>query len=189
MEKEFYIKNMVCRSCVKVIKDAFQKQGLSVVTMEIGKVVISTENIPETKKQLIKILRNNDFDLVETPEDKLVEQVKIHLIKLVDSFPVCPDLTLSDYLRGKLHQDYSTMSKIFSFSQQVTIEKYYIKLKVEKVKEMIHSQEYNFTEMSQLLGYSNLGHLSAQFKAETGMSLTKYKTLGPHFRNSLNRII
>jgi len=189
MEKEFYIKNMVCRSCVKVIQGALQKEGLIVVEMEIGKVIIRTENVPETKKQLINILRNNDFDLVETPEDKLVEQIKIHLIKLIDSLPACPDLTLSDYLRGKLYQDYSTMSKIFSFNQQVTIEKYFIKLKIEKVKELIRSQEYNFTEISQLLGYSNLGHLSGQFKTETGMSLTEYKAMGSTIRNSLNRIV
>jgi YesN/AraC family two-component response regulator len=155
----------------------------------LGKVVVETENVFETKGQLLTILRNNDFDLIESPEEKLVEQIKILLIQLVASVPDCIDIRVSEYLMGKLHQDYSTMSKVFSYNQQITIEKYFIKLKVEKVKELIHSQEYNFTQLSEMLGYSNLGHLSGQFKTETGMSLTRYKSLGLNIRNSLDRIL
>ena len=189
MKKEFYIKNMVCRSCIKIIRDALQKKNLHIVEIELGKVVIDTENVLETKKQLIGVLRTNDFDLIESPEDKLVERVKIALIELIHLIPVCRDIKLSDYLKDRLNQDYFTLSKMFSFNQQITIEKYFIKLKIEKVKELIHSQEHNFTELSHLLGYSNLGHLSGQFKTETGMSLTEYKAMGSNIRNSLNRII
>ena len=179
---------MVCRSCIKIIGDALQQKNLNIAEIELGKVVIETEDIPGAKKQLIEILKINDFDLVETPEEKQVELVKIALIELVKNLE-CLDIKLSDYLKDKLHQDYFTLSKVFSFNQQITIEKYFIKLKVEKVKELIHSQEYNFTEISQLLGYSNLGHLSGQFKTETGMSLTEYKAMGSTIRNSLNRIV
>jgi AraC-like DNA-binding protein len=189
MKKEFHIKNMVCRSCITIIATALKNNGLKLESIELGKVVVETENISKTKVLLLTILRNNDFDLIETPEDKLVEQIKILLIQLIASVPDCINVKVSEYLVGKLHQEYSTMSKLFSYNQQITIEKYFIKLKVEKVKELIHSQKYNFTEMSQILGYSNLGHLSAQFKTETGMSLTQYKSLNLSIRNPLNRII
>ena len=189
MKKEFYIKNMVCRSCIRIIGDALQKKNLNITEIELGKVIIETENVPETKKLLIEILKKNDFGLIETPQDKLVEQVKTALIELINLIPESLGIKLSDHLKDRLHQDYYTLSRVFSYHQQVTIEKYFIKLKIEKTKKMIRSQEYNFTEISQLLGYSNLGHLSGQFKTETGMSLTEYKAVDPTIKNSLNRIL
>lgn len=189
MKKEFHVKNMVCRSCIRIIATALKNNGLNLDSIELGKLVIETENVSETKVQLISILKDMGFDLIESPEEKLVEQIKILLIQLVNGLPNHTNLKVSEHLTDKLHQEYSTMSKLFSYNQQITIEKYFIKLKVEKVKELIHSPKYNFTELSQILGYSNLGHLSAQFKSETGMSLTQYKSLDLNIRNPLNRIL
>ena len=84
--------------------------------------------------------------------------------------------------------EYSKISKIFSFNESITIEKYFIKLKIEKVKELIQLQENNFTEISQLLDYSNVNHLSRLFKNETGMSLTEYKNSQKSIRNALDQI-
>nr|WP_041250279.1 MULTISPECIES: helix-turn-helix domain-containing protein [Christiangramia] len=189
MNAEFHIKNMVCRSCATVIKNALENKKIKVIEIELGRLVIETDKVSVIKEQLTEILRANDFDIIDTPEDKLVEQIKVKLIDLVNSIPARLETKLSVYLQKKLHQDYTTISKIFSYNQQITIEKYYIKLKVEKVKELIHSQEHNFTEISQMLGYSSLGHLSTQFKTETGMSLSQYKEVGAEIRSSLNRIL
>ena len=88
-----------------------------------------------------------------------------------------------------MNQDYSKTSKIFSFTEGITIEKYFIKLKIEKVKELIQIDEMNFTEISQLLDYSHVNHLSRQFKSHTGLSLTQYKSEHKNFRNSLDQIV
>lgn len=190
MEKEFYIKKMVCRSCIKLIRKKLNDEGFNIVSLELGILVIETENPDVVKHQLREILKKNDFDLIENPEEKLVEQIKILLIQLVGNVPENHiEIKMSKYLSDKLAQDYASMSKIFSYIQEITIEKYFIKLKIEKVKELIHSQNYNFTEISHMLGYSNLGHLSMQFKNETGVSLSHYKSMGLNFRNSLDRIL
>mgnify|MGYP003676532935 FL=1 len=88
-----------------------------------------------------------------------------------------------------LGQEYSKISKVFSLNEGITIEKYFIKLKIEKVKELVQGKELNFTEMGQLLGYSHINHLSGQFKNQTGMSLTAYKSQQKNFRNSLDKIM
>lgn len=110
------------------------------------------------------------------------------MINLLNNLPVSNE-KLSDILSGELNQEYSRISKIFSYNEKITLEKYFIKLKIEKSKELIHNKELNFTEISQLLNYSNLTHLSNQFKTETGMSLTAYKALENNFRNPLDQII
>ena len=117
-----------------------------------------------------------------------MEQVKIELIKLLQKLPLQLDKTLSKYLEETLNLEYSKISKIFSITEHITVEKYFIKLKMEKVKELIQLQENNFTEISQLLNYSNVNHLGRQFKNEIGMSLTEYKNDQRNSRNFLDEI-
>ncbi|MEH6408004.1 MAG: AraC family transcriptional regulator [Leeuwenhoekiella sp.] len=188
MTKEFYIKNMVCDRCIKILKIELEEQGIAVKQIELGRAEVELESLSEIGI-VKKIVENNGFELIEDAESILVEEIKIELIKLLKNLPLNYSGTLSDYLASKVNQDYSKLSKLFSYNEKITIEKYFIKLKIEKVKEMIQDGEYNFTEISQLLDYSNVGHLSAQFKNDTGMSLTNYKALKENFRNSLDQII
>ncbi|RKS55066.1 AraC-like DNA-binding protein [Gillisia mitskevichiae] len=189
MIKEYYIKNMVCDRCIKVIRNELLAEEVVVLEVILGKVIIDTDNEELTKLKLNKVLTENGFLLISSPENIITEEVKIELIKLLNKFPLKLEGNLSDLLSAKLNSDYSKISKIFSATEKVTIEKYFIKLKIEKVKELIQSKEFNFTEISQLLDYANMNYLSRQFKNETGMSLTEYKGLNENFRNSLDQIV
>lgn len=188
MAKDYYIKNMVCDRCIKVLKSEIEAQGIDLKEVELGRVNLNIKDEDE-RYALKEILDNNGFELIDSTEDKLTEQVKIILIKMMDNLPIYLDNKLSVHLGKKLNQDYSKISKVFSFTQGITIEKYFIKLKIEKVKELIQTQEKNFTEISQLLDYSHLNHLSRQFKTETGMCLSAYKSQQKNYRNSLDKII
>jgi len=179
---------MVCDRCIKVLTDELKDKNFDVLEIELGRIKLNIQN-SEDKETLISILEKNGFSLIDSPEKQLVEQVKIELIKLLKQLPLDIDQKLSAYLEEKLNKEYSKTSKLFSIKEGITIEKYFIKLKIEKIKELIQNQEYNFTEMGQLLNYSNINHLSRQFKSETGMSLTNYKTHQKNERNSLDRII
>jgi AraC-like DNA-binding protein len=59
----------------------------------------------------------------------------------------------------------------------LTIEKYFIQLKIEKVKEWLFYEELNLSEMSWKLDYSSVQHLSSQFKKTTGMTPTEYRKI------------
>jgi AraC-like DNA-binding protein len=154
----------------------------------LGRIQLNVENDREID-QLKQIIESNGFELIDAAEDKMTEQVKIHLIKILEKLPIDLNEKLSTHLAEQMHQDYSKISKVFSITEGVTIEKYYIKLKIEKVKELIQTQENNFTEISQLLDYSHINHLSRQFKTETGLSLSQYKTEHKNFRNPLDQIL
>jgi len=188
MEQNFHIKNMVCDRCIKVLRDELKASRIELLEIELGRLKLNIQN-SEDKEILISILEKNGFSLIESPEKQLVEQVIIELIKLLKDLPLDMNRKLSSFLEEKLHKEYSKISKLFSITKGVTIEKYFIKLKVEKVKELIQERSQNFTEISQVLNYSNINHLSRQFKSETGMSLTNYKTHQKNERNSLDRII
>ncbi|CAL67892.1 helix-turn-helix domain-containing protein [Christiangramia forsetii] len=186
---EVFIKNMVCDRCIKVVRNELIEAGLDIKLVELGRVVYESENREVHEKKLHKVLHENGFELLQSSDRILVEQVKLCLIRLLENLPIQKTGTLSNYLSEETDSDYSRLSRIFSYTENTTVEKYFIKLKIEKVKELIQSKEYNFTQMSQLLDYSNVNHLSRQFKTETGMSLTEYKTLNQNFRNSLDQIL
>lgn len=179
---------MVCDRCIKVLKNEIEAQDIALEEIELGRVQLDIQDDSELEK-LKNIIESNGFELIDAAEDKLTEQVKIQLIKIVDDLPLELHEKLSTHLAKTMHQDYSKVSKVFSSTEGITIEKYFIKLKIEKVKELIQAQEKNFTEISQLLDYSHINHLSRQFKAETGLSLSQYKAEQKKDRNPLDQII
>lgn len=188
MVQDFHIKNMVCDRCIKVLRDELHKAKIRVLDIELGRLQLDMDN-NEQLDILNDILERNGFARINSIEDKLTEQVKIELIKLLHVMPLEMDGKLSGFLAERLQKDYSKISKVFSITEGITIEKYYIKLKIEKVKELIQTPDYNFTEISQLLDYSNVNHLSKQFKSETGMSLSDYRDGQKNFRNPLDKIV
>lgn len=84
---------------------------------------------------------------------------------------------ISDFLSQKLNRDYNYLSNVFSEIELCTIVQYISMIKMEKAKEMILFEDYNFTEIATKLNFSNLSAFSTQFKKITGFSPTHFKNL------------
>ena len=126
--------------------------------------------------------------LLENPE-VLAEEIKLVLVEMINKIPIILNQKLSDFLAEKLHRDYWTLSKTFSKVEGITLEHYFIMLRVEKAKELIEYDEMNFSEIAYELGYGNINHLSGQFKRVTGMSMSEYKKLKNKPRTPFDKII
>lgn len=174
---EFWIKNMVCNRCIKVIKQELQELGITVLYLELGRLLVEApDKTPEEINiEVNKVLDNNDFEIAKSEEEMLVERIKIILIDQLKELPLIIKTKTSELLASKLHRDYKTLSKLFSANERTTIEKYFIKLKIEKVKELIQLKQHSFSDIGYILDYSSVNHLSRQFKEITGMSMTDYK--------------
>ena len=66
---------------------------------------------------------------------------------------------------------------MFSEIQGVTIEKFIISHKIERVKELIIYDELTLTEIAWKIHYSSVSHLSNQFKKSTGLSPSHFKNM------------
>lgn len=189
--KEFWIKNMVCNRCLKVIKQELQDLGVTILSLELGRLLVEVSG--KTNNEIIKavmtVLQNNDFEVVHSEEEMLVEKIKIILIEQLQELPLHIKIKTSEMLASNLHRDYKTLSKLFSANQQTTIEKYFIKLKIEKVKELIQLKQLSFSDIGYALDYSSVNHLSRQFKEVVGMSMTDYKNTANWERNFFDEII
>lgn len=182
---------MVCRRCLKVITQELEKINVQIHSLDLGKLtVLSTSvNTEQMDSQIKEALYANGFEIAINVEEMLIEEVKITLIELTKELPIHLKVKTSEFLASKLHRDYKILSKIFSKKESTTIEQYFIKLKIEKVKELIQLQEYTFSDIAYLLDYSSINHLSRQFKTIAGLSMTDYKNSQMWERNFLDEII
>lgn len=181
------VKNMVCDRCKTVLKNEFLNTPISIERMSLGEIVFSEE--AEKKIDTIReILTGNGFEMIDEPEALLVADVKMNLQQEIQKYGALRD-TLSNFLAKKLNKDYSIISKSFSRNEETTIEKYFIKLKVEKVKELIQMKNKTFSEIAYELNYKNSSHLAKQFKSITGMSMTDYRNIENWNRNPLDKIV
>tara|TARA_R110002051_G_scaffold257860_1_gene316857 strand:- start:1836 stop:2417 length:582 start_codon:yes stop_codon:yes gene_type:complete len=189
--KEFWIKNMVCNRCLKVIKQELQELGVSILSLELGRLLVEATN--ETDDLILKnvtdVLNSNGFEIVKTEEEMLTERIKIILIEELQELPLHIKVKTSELLASTLHRDYKALSKLFSANEKTTIEKYFIKLKIEKVKELVQLKQHSFSDIGYLLDYSSINHLSRQFKEVAGISMTDYKNTENWKRNFYDEII
>jgi len=72
-------------------------------------------------------------------------------------------VNLSDYLSDKLRHDYTYLANLFAEVKGTTIEKFYLKHRIERVKELIVYDELNLSEIAFRMHYSSVAHLSNQF--------------------------
>ena len=191
MNQKNFVKNMVCNRCLKVIKQELQGLGVTILSLELGRLLVEAPK--KTNTEIINVVTNilhaNDFEIVQTEEEMLVERIKIILIEELQELPLHIKVKTSELIASTLHREYKTLSKLFSVNEKTTIEKYFIKLKIEKAKELIQLKQHSFSDIGHLLDYSSINHLSRQFKDIVGMSMTDYKNTENWKRNFYDEII
>jgi len=175
---KLYIKNMVCDRCKFVIVNLLRDlnidcQSISLGELDFGKRVLSSEQIESIKKR-IEVL---GFELIDNRKIRIIESIKKLIIELVHRRDEFVQTKMSEYLSDQLHYDYNHLSHLFSSVEGITIERYLINQKIEKVKELLVYDEQNLTEIAFQLGYSSLAHLSSQFKKVTGLTPSHFKKL------------
>ncbi len=110
------------------------------------------------------------------------------MIELIRNSTDLQKIKLSSFISDKLNKDYDSISSIFSDVEGITLEKYFIQQKIERVKELLVYDELTLSQIASELGYSSVNHLSAQFKKVTGLTPTHFKKIGAQKRKSLDRI-
>ena len=160
MVVKIYIRNMVCIRCQMVVKTELEKLGVRYVDVKIGEVN-TPEDVPRDKLDQLDIaLRKAGLMLMDDKKSILVEKIKGAVIELVHYTEEQIKTNLSDYLSEKLNYDYTYLANLFTEVKGITIEKFYLTHKIEKVKELIVYDELNLSEIAHKLHYLSLIHIS-----------------------------
>lgn len=182
-----HIKNMVCHRCILVVKNELELLGIPVINVKLGEATVGEfkeADLPKVKLSLEK----NGFELIDNKKSQIIEQIKIAVIELVHQKQPNISINYSSYLEQKLELDYQYLSSLFSSMESLTIEKYIILQKIEKVKELLVYNELTLSEIAYQLGYSSVHHLSNQFKKTTGLTPSHFKKIKDDKRQALDKI-
>jgi len=146
------------------------------VCINLGEAKIRYNHRLVGLNQLHQALKKHDLIILESKEEITVAKIKLLLYSLIQNNKE-EDLPKqnSKFISEQLGCNYSHLSRLFTKHENITIEKYLILLKIEKVKELLEYDEQSLSDISKALAYSSTQHLSRQFKLTTGISISDYK--------------
>ena len=184
-----HIKNMVCDRCIMVVRQQLENLNFQVTDITLGKATIGPDPGEGQLLEISSSLKLMGFELIDNEKQKVVEQIKNHIIQEVHYTDLSiSHVIFSGLLSAKLLKDYAYLSRLFSEYEDITIEKFIIQQKVEKVKELMQYGQLNLNEIAYQMGYSSSAHLSAQFKNITGLTPSQYKNIEKNERKPLDKI-
>jgi AraC-like DNA-binding protein len=185
---KYFVKNMVCPRCIMAVRGIFQEMNYPPTEVLLGEVEITEPVSPENLPVLREKLTSYGFELIDDSKSQLIERIKTLIIELVHYRKDDLKMNYSDYIAANLGKDYHYLSSLFSEVTGITIEKYIISQKIERVKELLVYDEHTLSQIAYELGYSSVAHLSAQFKKVTGLTPGHFKQIGTNKRKPLDQV-
>ena len=185
---KLHIKNMVCHRCINSVRDTLMAMNIPYNAIQLGEVELVHPLSENQKIAFAEQLQLLGFKLLDSAESQLINAIKTYIVEMIHHGKHATDTNISNALAQHLHKDYSALSKLFSKVEGITIERYILHQKVEKVKELLSYGEQTISEIAFEMNYSSSAHLSNQFKKVTGMTPTQFKKLKTNTRKALDHI-
>jgi len=170
------------------VEQILRKNGLEAKHIRWGEVELKSDPEETVLQKFADDLKQTGFELLDDQKMQLIEQIKNLLIQKVQSGNIEEHFSVSKYLTEYIFKDYSSISKLFSAVESVTVEQFFILQKIEKTKEWFMYNEQSLSQIAFNLGYSSTQHLSNQFKKLTGMTPSQFKQLGAIQRKPIDSV-
>lgn len=172
-----HVENMVCQRCMLVVENLCKELSINFEKIELGKIYLKqNQEISSSKKEkLNQELQKIGLSLIQSDKKSLINSIKTAIIHQIHYSEHALQINFSEYLSEKLHHEYSYLSRLFSASENMTIEKYIAFQKIEKAKELLSLKKQRINEIANHLHYKNTPHFSTQFKNITGQTPSQYQ--------------
>jgi AraC-like DNA-binding protein len=162
---------MVCARCIEVIRSELSRAGFEVLSIQLGQFTIRGPQSMSNLAKVQTILTNQGFILIEEEKMTVHQRVKAYVNAYFSQDDVSENKTrLSAQLQESLGLDYDTLSGQFAKAEGITLEKYIILRRIDKVKEWLVYSDSSLTEIAYRTGYSSVQYLSNQFRQQTGLT-------------------
>ncbi|NQZ53932.1 MAG: helix-turn-helix transcriptional regulator [Piscirickettsiaceae bacterium] len=190
---KIYIKNMVCDRCCLVVGNVLKNIGLRYASIDLGEIDFADYHgakLPDNVETLLSNdLEDVGFSILSDKKSKLIEDIKKSCLDYIQHIEELDKKVLSDHISNAIALEYNYLSNLFSVVEGITIEQYFIRLRVEKVKELLIYGEMALGEIAFQLGYSSVAHLSGQFKKVSGLTPSYFRSLkNLKLRHSLDKL-
>jgi AraC-like DNA-binding protein len=173
-----YIKGMVCHRCIQVIREELMRLGVDFIQVGLGEIALPYSLPLSDLKKIEDVIYPLGFQLLEDRKIAIVKRLK-ELVAVVYGgnydFPL--HFRFSNLIVQQIGKDYNTISAWFTLLEQKTLERYIISYRIEKVKEYLVYSKLTLADIAFKLNFSNVSHLSRQFKQHTGLTPSHFKEI------------
>jgi AraC-like DNA-binding protein len=179
--KKVYIKGMVCDRCIGFVQQELSNLGIEVTEVSLGVVSLPSSDIDLSL--LEQSMKRLGFSVIKDKKDALIAEIKSLVAQVYSgNFEFPAHFKFSDFVADKLHVNYDTLSHTFSSTEGLTLEKYIVNYRMEKVKEFLVYDKKTLADISFNLGFSSVAHLSRLFKNHTGLNPSYFRKMRPEMQ-------
>jgi AraC-like DNA-binding protein len=183
------LKNMLCSCCLTIVSRLLEDEGAQVEHITPGEVTFIYAPDNHSEAFYTDLLAAHGFESIHGREEQIVEHIKQAVVELVhEAGNVNSIIRNSDYLVERLGLSYTYLSSVFTNYENLTLERYIILHKIEKVKALIDYDELTLSEIAIQLGYSSVQYLSNQFRQVTGLTVSEYKKYPGNLRIPIDQL-
>ncbi len=168
---------MVCNRCKISVESILEKLGIEYTSVELGEVNLQKHISSMQMEKLDAALQDSGFDLINADNNDLIEKLKLAIIDLVNHSDEELKTSFSDYISLIVNENFISLNTLFSEIKGVTIEKYIIRHKVARVKELLVYDDLSLAEIAAKMHYRSTAQLSSQFKRITGLTPAHFRLL------------
>lgn len=179
---------MVCPRCIMSVEQILKENKITARYVRLGEIELVKSLSEKQLNHFSNELQKVGFELLDDAKSQLIEKIKTLLIQKSQQENIEEHFSINKFLIKKVFKDYSSISKLFSEVEGITIEQFFILQKIEKIKERLIYNELSLGQIALNLGYSSTQHLSGQFKKLTGMTPTQFKSLGSSHRKPIDGV-
>ncbi len=183
----FHVKNMVCQRCILIVKNilsSLQIEG----NVALGKITIAEKLDITRERNLTDALQNVALEVIESRVSRMIEGIRQAVRGYLELGLDAQKFKMSGFVSSRLMYDFSYLSDLFSKVEGISIERYFILQRIEKVKELMAYDQLSLSEIAYETGFSSVHHLSAQFKKITGSTPSQYKAAAINGRQPLDLV-
>lgn len=169
---------MVCQRCISAVERQLSAIGIQLDEVALGEVSFAANTAAPDLDLIEQKLRKYGFSILEDPRQKMVRSVKQLIAEVYSGdydFP--PAFKFSALLTSRLNKEYEVISAVFSQLENITLEKFTLRYRVEKVKEFLVYSDEKLSDLAFRFGFSSVAHVSNQFKLLTGLTPTHFKEI------------
>lgn len=168
---------MVCNRCKTKVKEDLDKIGIDYTSVELGEVNIPKAITASQRTRLEAKFQESGFELIDDHKNELINKLKQAILDLENHSDEDLKTSFMDYISLSLDENFISLNTLFAEIEGVTIEKYIIKHKINRVKELLVYDDFTLAEIAQKMHYSSVAALSRQFKSSTGLTPAHFRQL------------
>ncbi len=165
--------------CKIAVMHEMKNLGFQNASVELGEVEFEGDISDEKLKLFDSALKVMGLEILVDKKSRLIATIKEAVYQLVYLTDDLPKQNYSDYISKKVNESYTSLSNIFSTKENMTIEKYIIIQRMERVKELLIYSDLALSDITFTMHFSSAAHLSNQFKKFTGMTPSFFRNQRP----------